>query len=232
MIPRADQSDYFLKTSEFSELVSASFHGKKNAICWERHPEGNFEEIVSLLQDQDNITEISTKDLRALQLSPAGHAAREFILQDHAALTSYGAAPVLNIIRYYERDQEQLFFPTDVYSWHVDRSPFANDTFLCTYSGDSSEILPNEQAEKKILVPEIRVELRKLFKGPDAQFDDFLSEHFFDLHYQALPGASPISLGIGNMWRLATEHPGSPVLPCIHRAPMERSGKARLLLIC
>ena len=140
--------------------------------------------------------------------------------------------PTLNVIHSYERDDSYPFFPTDVYSFHVDRSPIPVDTYLCTYYGDSSEVLPNAQAEQKVLVPEIREELKKLFGGPDKYFESFLNEQFFDLHYQPKFNAQPISLGIGHMCRLATDHPNSKVLPCIHRAPKEKNGKKRLRLIC
>lgn len=53
------------------------------------------------------------------------------------------------MITTYERDVDYPFFPTDVYLFHVDRSPVPFDTFLCTYYGESSDILPNDQAEKK-----------------------------------------------------------------------------------
>jgi len=43
-----------------------------------------------------------------------------------------------------------------VYSYHVDRSPIATDTFLCTYHGAASDLIANEQALQKILIPEIR----------------------------------------------------------------------------
>jgi hypothetical protein len=92
--------------------------------------------------------------------------------------------------------------------------------------------LPNVLSEKKVLIPEIRDELKKLYGGAEEGFESFLSEHFFDLHYQAKPNASPISLGIGNLWKLAVDHPESKVLPCVHRAPKEKSGQRRLLMIC
>lgn len=78
----------------------------------------------------------------------------------------------------------------------------------------------------------LRDELKKLYHGADEGFESFLSEHFFDLHYQANPNAHPINLGSGHLWRLAVDHPESQVPPCIHRAPKERSGQNRLLMIC
>jgi hypothetical protein len=136
------------------------------------------------------------------------------------------------LIKCYERDDANTFFPTDVYSFHVDRSPIPIDTFLCTYFGESGDILPNSQAIQKVLVPEIRDELKKIYSGADEGFESFLSEHFFDLHYLAMPEARPISLGLGNLWRLAVDHPESQTFPCIHRAPEEKSKKKRLLMIC
>jgi hypothetical protein len=45
-------------------------------------------------------------------------------------------------------------------------------------------------------------------------------------------GAQPFSFGLGHVWRIACEHPGSPVPPCIHRAPETAPGQPpRLLLI-
>ena len=92
--------------------------------------------------------------------------------------------------------------------------------------------MPNSQAEQKVLVPEIRDELKKLYRGADEGFESFLSEYFFDLHYRAKPKARPISLGLGHLWRLAVDYPESQILPCLHRAPKEKTGQKRLLMIC
>ena len=175
---------------------------------------------------------LTTEALLALELSAAGQLARQILIDDLDLLTAHCASPMLNLIRCYDRDDAYPFFPTDVYSWHVDRSPVPTDTYLCTYHGEASEILPNAQAQQKILIPEIRDELRKLYGGADEGFEAFLSENFFDLHYQAKPTAQPIDLGIGHLWRLAVDHPDSRALPCVHRAPKEKTGQPRLLLIC
>jgi hypothetical protein len=218
--------------TNFQDLVSTPFSGVINAICWARTLTGDFSEIVKKTAQSGNITVIGQEELCELQLSEQGQLAREIILNDLELLTAHGASPILNVINHYDRDETYPFFSTDVYSFHVDRSPVPTDTFLCTYYGESSEILPNSQVKKKVLIPEIRDELKKLYHGADEGFESFLSEHFFDLHYQAEPNARPISLGSGNLWRLAVDHPESQVPPCVHRAPKEKSGQSRLLLIC
>ncbi len=218
--------------TNFQELVATPFNGTMNAVCWNRTLTGDFAEIVNKIELHENITVIEPEALGALELSVPGQLARNIILHDLQLLTDHGAAPVLNLIRCYERDAAYPFFSTDVYSFHVDRSPVPADTFLCTYYGAPSEILPNAQAQQKVLVPEIREQLKKIYGGPDEGFETFLTDQFFDLHYQAIPGAQPISLGTGNIWRLAIDHPESPVPPCVHRAPIEHSGQPRLLLIC
>jgi len=218
--------------SSFSELVNTSFQGTMNAICWSRKLNGDFEEIVSKLKLKENITEVSIEDLLALQLSEQGSVARETILNDIQLLTDFGASPSLNLLKNYERDEEFDFISTDVYSFHVDRSPVGTDTFLCTYYGAASDIISNDEVEQKILIPEIRAKLKQLHDGSEEEFEDFLKENFFDLHYEAKPGASPTNLGIGHLWRLAVDHPSQKVLPCVHRAPIENDGEYRLLLIC
>jgi len=220
------------RVTNFQDLVSTPFQNEMNAICWTRNLIGDFLEIVNKLVLKENITVIDEEELLELQLSEQGQLAREILLNDLKLLKAHGASPVLNLIKCYDRDDHYPFFPTDVYSFHVDRSPVPTDTFLCTYYGESSEIVPNSQAEQKVLIPEIRNELKKLYQGADEGFESFLSEHFFDLHYQTKPNANPISLGTGYLWRLAVDHPESQVLPCIHRAPKEKIGQNRLLLIC
>jgi len=220
------------EVSTFQDLVSTPFQGTLNAICWKRDLTGDFSEIVEKVELDENMTVIDEEELRELKLSAQGQLARDILLADMKLLKAHGADPILNVINYYERDDSYPFFPTDVYSFHVDRSPVPTNTFLCTYVGASSDILPNAQATQKILVPEIRAELKKGYHGPDEGFEAFLSEHFFDLHYHPHPDAQLINCGIGHLWRLAVDHPESKVLPCLHRAPKENSGEKRLLLIC
>lgn len=218
--------------TNFQDLVSTPFHGAMNAICWTRKLTGDFAEIVNKVALNENIAVLDQEELCELQLSEQGQLAREILLHDLKVLKAHGASPILNVIKCYERDDACPFFPTDVYSFHVDRSPVPTDTFLCTYYGEPSEILPNAQAQQKVLVPEIRDELKKLYCGAAEGFESFLSEHFFDLHYLTTPAARPISLGLGHLWRLAIDHPESQVPPCVHRAPKEKAGQNRLLMIC
>ena len=218
--------------SAFSELVTTDFKEEINALCWYRNLEGDFKEIVSKLHLKENITEVDHQDLVALQLSEKGNMAREIILKDIRLLADLGASPSLNLLKCYERDEEFDYLSTDVYSFHVDRSPIATDTFLCTYHGEASDIIANEHAEQKILIPEIREKLAALHNGPSEEFENFLQENYFDLHYQVKPNSTPTNLGVGHLWRLAVDHPKQQVSPCIHRAPIEKEGEYRLLLIC
>jgi hypothetical protein len=216
----------------FQDLVSKPFQGEVNAICWTRQLEGDFEEIVNKIISNETIINLDINGLFELELSEQGKIARDRLLNDFNLLKAHGASPSLNLITCYERDNTYPFFPTDVYSFHVDRSPISTDTFLCTYHGESSELLPNSQATQKVLIPEIRNELKKIHHGKEQEFDSFILDHFFDLHYLPKANAHPISLGIGHLWRLAVDHPESKVLPCIHRAPQEIDGQKRLLMIC
>jgi hypothetical protein len=233
MINSSPSVDQILYVTNFEDLVSTPYDGAINAICWTRTLTGDFAEIVNKLTLTENIATLDEELLGALDLSEQGQLARDILLHDLKLLTAHGADPTLNLIRNYERDDAHPFFPVDVYSFHADRSPVPTATFLCTYYGESSEILPNAQAQQKVLVPEIRKALKKIYNGVDEEgFETFLMDHFFDLHYQPTPGAQPISLGTGNLWRLAIDHPDSKVLPCVHRAPMEKPGEPRLLMIC
>jgi len=216
----------------FDDLVSTTLRGDFNAVGWKRDLQGDFAEIVRKLRPEGNITTIEPEDLQELSLSEKGAQARETIVNDMALLTAHGADPVLNLIHSYDRDDSNAFFPTDVYSFHMDRSPVPTHTLLCTYHGRPSERLANARAMQKVRIPEIRARLRASHEGDDESFETYLSEHFYDLHYQPVAGARALSLGVGHLWKLSVDHPGSGVLPCVHRAPREKSGQPRLLLIC
>ncbi|WP_405606685.1 hypothetical protein [Polaribacter sp. Asnod1-A03] len=218
--------------SNFENLIRTSFQGKVNALCWNRKLDGDFFEIIEKSTLTENITLLHPDELSKLPLSKQGQLARNIILEDYKLLKAFGASPSINIIKHYDRDDVFPYFPTDVYSFHVDKSPIPTDTFLCTYHGNASEIVANSKADQKIQIPEIRNELRKLHDGKEEDFDAFLSEFFFDLHYQPKKNVEFTNLGVGNLWKLATKTPESNVLPCIHRAPIEKNKQYRLLLIC
>lgn len=229
---RFSDNSQVVVVSSFSKLLDTDFQGNINAACWYRDLVGDFKEIVAKLELKEDLTEVSMEDLFALQLSIEGCMAREIIVNDFRSLTDSGASPTLNLLKSYQRDNDFDFISTDVYSFHVDRSPIGTATFLCTYHGAASEILANDQAEQKILVPEIRQKLKELHNGPEAEFEAFLTEHYFDLHYQSKPDAKPVNLGLGHLWKLAVDYPEKQALPCVHRAPTEENGEYRLLLIC
>ncbi|MFM9940964.1 MAG: hypothetical protein ACKVP7_15885 [Hyphomicrobiaceae bacterium] len=209
------------------------FQGEINALCWPRPLAGDFQAVVDQLCVDAGITTIEDDDLSALTLGPAGSLARDMLLADQGLLRDHGLAPTLDCITGYPRDHSAQPIPTDVYSFHVDRADVEADTYLCTYIGSPSEGLDNGAAIRRIDETETRAELLRRYGGPDdAGFAAHLSEHSYDLHYAMRPGAEPYCFGLGNLWRLAIAYPGSPVLPCIHRAPLTLPGApARLLLI-
>ena len=191
--------------------------------------------MVEKLGPGEEIVTIDEARLAALEVSAAGRAAIEILQEDLRRLREVERDPVLNCVHRYPRDEAPGPVRTDVFSWHADSAPVEADTWLCTYHGGPSEGLPNEEAQRRVDIPEVRTQLLELLqmKEDDPEFRDALREHCFDLHYAPLPGARPYSFGVGNLWRIAVDWPGSPVLPCIHRAPEVLPGQPpRLLLIC
>jgi hypothetical protein len=217
----------------FQELVATPFADGVNALCWPRTLPGDFNEIVNHLGAPEEIITLEDAFLRTLPLSAAGRIARDILIQDQQWLRDAGVAPILNCIPAYPRDAEAGPVATDVYGFHADSATVMADTYLCSYTEAASEGLRNDEARRRVDIPEVRAELLKLHGGPDD--DDFLvylNENCFDLHYAPLPQARPFSFGLGNLWRIATEYPGCPVPPCIHRAPDTVPGRPpRLLLI-
>jgi hypothetical protein len=223
--------------NSFAELAETPFTGGVNALCWPRALAGDFAEVVKKLgsAQSDEIVTIAEEQLVALRVSAAGRAAIEVLREDLRRLREIERDPVLNCIHRYPRDEGPTPVRTDVFSFHADSAPVEADTWLCTYYGAPSEGLPNEEAQKRVDIAETRAELRKFLgiEEDGAELREALREHCFDLHYAALPHGRPYSFGIGNLWRIAVEWPGSPVPPCIHRAPETLPGQpARLLLIC
>ena len=219
--------------NNFHELVSTPFQNGINALCWERTLEGDFGEILLHARSGGEIMTLDESWLRSLPLSPAGRAAVNVMLQDQHLLREHGLSPILDCINGYPMEQEPGAVRTDVYSFHVDSAPEEADTWLCTYYGPTSEGLNNEEAVRHVDIPGTRAKLLEEFGGGDTgEFLDYLSENCYDLHYAPLPHARLFPFGLGNLWRIAVDYPGSPVPPCIHRAPAKVPGAPpRLLLI-
>jgi hypothetical protein len=219
--------------NSFDELISTPFGDGVNGLCWPRTLAGHFDEIVACLDVGEGITTLDDEHLRALPLSAAGQAARDILLQDQERLRAHGLEPVLDCINGCPRDDESAVVPTDVYSFHADSATAAADTWLCSYHVSATEGLRNDEAKRRVDVPETRARLLELYGGQDdAGFREFLQENCYDLHYAPLPHARPFSFGLGNLWRIAVDYPGSPVPPCIHRAPETVPGQPpRLLLL-
>jgi hypothetical protein len=216
----------------FEELLTTRFADGVNALCWERTLPGDYAEVVAKLGPGEGIVAIEDVRIRTLDLTPAGRLAVEAMLADQELLRRHDLAPSLNCVYDCVRGPDAGTVPTDVTSFHVDSAPVEVDTWLCTYHGACSEGLRNEDALLKVEIPEIRTQLLKEYGGVDDEgFAEFLHEHSYDSHYAPKPGAAPYPFGIFALWRIATRWPGSPVPPCVHRAPENHPGSPRLLLI-
>ncbi len=217
----------------FHELVTTPFEDGVNALCWARSLPGDFSEVVTRLAISGGITTLDEERLEGLTLSGAGRVAVGILLEDLRLLREHGLSPILDCIQSYPREEEPGAVRTDVYSFHADSATEEADTWLCTYHGPSSEGLRNEEAQRRVDVPETRAELLEEYGGEDDEnFLEYLSDNCYDLHYAPAGQAQPFSFGHGNLWRIAVDYPGCPVPPCIHRAPETLPGQPpRLLLI-
>jgi hypothetical protein len=222
--------------TSFHELITTPFGNGINALCWQRTLPGDFTEIVRHLppmREGEGTIPLEESLLASLTVSPAGRTAIDILLEDQRQLRARGLSPILDCIHGYPRDDDSGPVPTDVYSFHIDSATVETDTWLCTSHGLPSEGLRNDQAVRRIDIPETRAELLKIHGGgDDADFLEYLQENCYDLHYAPAPHAQPFSFGVGNLWRIAVQYPGSPVPPFIHRAPETLpSPPPRLLLI-
>lgn len=217
----------------FHALVTTPFTGGVNALCWPRTLAGDFGEVVEHLGPGEEIITLDDARLQSLPVSAAGRVAIDVLLEDQRLLRTHDRDPVLNCIHGYPRDEELGPVRTDVFSFHADSAPVEADTWLCTYHGPVSEGLRNDEAQRRVDLPDIRAALLQLFGGEEGDdFREFLNEHCYDLHYAPVPQARPFSFGLGHLWRIAVDWPGSLVPPCIHRAPGTHPGQPpRLLLI-
>jgi len=218
----------------FDELITTPFAGGINALCWRRSLEGNFDEVAKALQQTDDMVTVNDQDLLELKLSPSGQLACKTLMSDQCLLRDIDLSPSLDSIFKYPVSESDDPVSTDVYSFHVDSCPVEVDTYLCSYNIVGSEGLCNLEAMRCIDQLSTRRQLLKQYGGEDDKgFRLFLRDKCYDLHYlPSSPGIQPYSFGIGHLWRLATQWPGSRVLPCIHRAPVWSSVDVpRLLLI-
>lgn len=228
-----------VQVDDFHTLLTRRFVDGVNAVCWPRTLPGDFAELARMLAPSEGLVVVTIDELVALPLSAAGRLAADVVCADLQLLQQLGKDPVFNAIAGYPRDTRGAAIATDVMSLHVDRAPVEVDTFLCTYFGAPSEGIDNDDAQLKMLEPEVRAALRQQWQtwhddddndAEDRSFDAFVSEHSYDLHYRARDGAAPWSFGVGALWKIAVQWPGCRVPPCIHRAP--DSTAPRLLLLC
>lgn len=221
------------KVRSFEELLSTPFDGNVNALCWKRTLPGDFGEVVANLGAGSGITTIEEDRLKELSLSNEGKLARDILLADQELLRTQELSPVLDCVNGYHHDMEAGAVPTHVQSFHADSATVVADTYLCTYYGLSSEGVFNEEAIRRVDIPETRALLLEQYGGLDDDgFLEYLNDNYYDLHYVPIPEAQPYSFGVGNLWRIAIEYPDCAVPPCIHRAPATLPGQnPRLLLI-
>lgn len=222
--------------SSFDKLMTSAFGPEINAICWRRTLIGDFDELAANLSGEDEIIPLDEELLQKLypKLSTMGRAAAAALLEDRRLLLAHGLSPSLECVPRYQRDEISQTIPTDVYSFHADRATVATDTFLCSYNEAATEGLRNDMAQRHIDIPTVRAELLKLFQQEEetGDFETYLRENCYELHYAETAKAASFSFGIGNLWRIAVEYPGCPVPPCLHRAPETMPGRPpRLLLI-
>lgn len=231
--PALPDAPSIVVVSSFAELVAKPFADGVNAYCWQRTLAGDFEAVVAALGSSRGVTVVDEQRLRGLALDAAASRARDTLLDDVRLLREHGLAPELDCVRDYDRDALASVVATDVYSFHVDRATAPTDTYLCSYTTAASEGLLHADALRRIDDPATRAALLQQYGGADDPgFARFLRDHCYDLHYVARSSARPFSFGLGNLWRLAVQHPSSLVPAFVHRAPTTSPGSpARLLLI-
>lgn len=231
-MPFSDESFGVART--WSDLAAASFMAQVNAWCWPRTLVGDFGAIARAAGEIDGITTLEEDDLMSLELDGAGREARTILIEDLRRCREAGLDPSLDLIPEYPREAAPGPVPLDVYGWHVDRAPADTDTWLCSYTVAASQGLRPEDAVRCVDQPETRAVLRAEFgAGRNAEFEDWLVERCYDLHFEARAGVEPYDFGLGHFWRVATQGPDGTVPACVHRAPRTRPGQApRLLLIC
>jgi len=220
----------------FDALVTTPFGPKVNAICWSRVLNGDFDELAMCFREEKEIRSLDEEFLDSLRpsLSSMGRMAIDTLIADQHLLRAQGLSPGLECVPRYQRDDSSEVLPTDVYSFHADRATIATDTYLCSYNEAATEGLRNDLAQRRIDTPAIRAELLSRFQQTEenSDFETYLRDNCYDLHYAEIGTLASFSFGIGNLWRIAVEYPGCPVPPCLHRAPATTLKQLpRLLLI-
>ncbi|PAW61770.1 MAG: hypothetical protein B9S37_04235 [Verrucomicrobiia bacterium Tous-C3TDCM] len=219
--------------NSIAELVCTPMCAGVNALCLRRSLDGDFTEVIRHLRAERGITTLDRDQLLALRVSDAGKIAIETMLRDQEELRAYGFDPEIDCVNGYIGHDQQELMRTDVCSFHIDRATDIADTYLCTYAGASSIGVCHEDVILRAQVPAVRARLLADFGGADDEsFLDYLRGNYYDMHYEALPAARTFSFGVGHLWRIAIDYPGTAVPPCIHRAPDPVDGEPpRLILI-
>ena len=86
MIDVANIENQIHCVTNFHDLVSITFYGEMNAICWKRELIGDFSEIVQKIEANENIKVIEEDELTELELSEQGKLARDIIINDFKIL--------------------------------------------------------------------------------------------------------------------------------------------------
>ena len=153
--------------ASFDELVTTPFRNGVNALCWPRTLPGDFRAVAEALGAGEGIVTVDEGCLADLPLGEAGKVARDILLTDQGSLRAYNLQPNLDCVYGSEREAPEGLFHTDVHSFHVDTATVPADTYLCTYVGACSEGLRNEEARRRVDIPETRAELLRLHGGED-----------------------------------------------------------------
>lgn len=218
--------------SSFEELVNAPYPPGVNALYWARSLPGDFAEIANALPPDEGIVPVDEETLLQLTLSPEGSIARNILLTDLELMRGAELTPVLDVIHPHERPKPEGLIPTDVASWHVDSATAPADTYICTYTGATSEGLAPGQAIPRVEIPETRAALLAEYGGADdGGFQEYLEENFYTFHYLPRPEVTPYTFRAHAIYRLAIAYPDNPTAPCVHRAPLTTPRMARRLLL-
>ena len=112
--------------------------------------------MVRKLGAGEGITALDEEMLEGLDANEAERVAIDVMLEDLRLLRERELDPVLNVIHGYPRDEGAGPVSTDVFSFHADSATVEAETWLCTYHGRPSEGLQNEEALRRVDVPETR----------------------------------------------------------------------------